>query len=115
MCCTFSEQVIKVGSLIDNINIDPVTGNQWLAAFPQALHIVEYTKNISHLCPSQILTLQLGEPSASGIAYPDYELREVYVNDGKEVSAATVATVYKDRLLIGSLSGDMLYCEVKFY
>ena len=79
------------------------------------MNIVEYSKNISHPCPSQILTLQLGEPSTSGIAYPDYEVREVYMNDGKEISAATTAIVYKDRLLIGALYGNMLYCEVKFY
>ena len=37
------------------------------------------------------------------------------MNDGQELTCATSAVVYKDRLLIGSLFGNMLYCEVKFY
>lgn len=61
------------------------------------------------------MTLQLGEPSLSGKAFPDYEVREVYLNDGKELSGATSGIVYKDRLLIGSAVSNLLYCEVKFY
>ena len=112
---TFSKQIIKVGSLVDNINLDPATGNLWIAGIIRAVDIAEYTNNVSHLCPSQVITLQLGEPSASGEPFPDYEVREVYMNDGKEISAGTSAVFYKDRLLIGSLYGNMLYCEVKFY
>ena len=101
--------------MVDNINVDPMTGNIWLAGIPRPVEFVEYAKNLSHPSPSQIVTLQLGEPSAFGIAFPDYELREVYMNDGREIAGATSAIVYEDHLLIGSLFGNMLYCEIKSY
>ena len=107
--------MIKVGMLVDNINLDPVTENLWLAGFPQALEFVKHTKNFSHPSPSQILTLQLREQSTSGEPFPDYEAREVYKNDGREVSGASSALFYKDRLLVGSVFSNMVYCEVKYY
>ena len=108
-------QDIKLGSYIDNINVDPVTGSLWLAGIPRLMDLVEHANNLSFPSPSQILTMHLGKPSTSGVAFPDYEIREVYKNDGKELSVSTTANVYKNRLLIGSLDSNMLYCEIKHY
>ena len=108
-------QVIKVGAYVDNINVDTVTGNLWLATIPKILDIVAYSKNISHPSASQVLEVQLGKSSASGIAFPYHKVRGVYRNDGKELSASTSALVYKSQLLVGTLSTNMLYCEVKYY
>ncbi|KAJ7385863.1 Serum paraoxonase/arylesterase 1 [Desmophyllum pertusum] len=110
-----ASQMIKVGSLVDNINVDPVTGNLWVAGISKALDLTAHSQNLSHPSASQILTVQLGKPSTSGTAFPDQKVREVYKNDGLELTGATSAIVYKDRLLIGSLFSNMLYCEVKFY
>ncbi|RMX39621.1 hypothetical protein pdam_00003966 [Pocillopora damicornis] len=110
-----ASQVIKVGAHVDNINVDPVTGNLWLATIPKILDIVAYSKNISHPSASQVLEVQLWKSSASGIAFPYHKVREVYRNDGKELSASTSALVYKSQLLVGTLSTNMLYCEVKYY
>ena len=107
--------MIKVGSFVDNINVDPVTGNLWVAAIPRPLDCTQHSQNLSHPSPSQVLEIELGKPSASGIAFPDHKVREVYMNDGKELSFATSALVYKDRLLVGAIFTNMLYCEVKFY
>jgi len=109
------EQEIKVGTYVDNISVDPVTGNLWFAGIPRAVDVLEHAKNLSHPSPSQVLTIKLGKPSASGIAFPDNEVREVYKNDGNELTFSTSAIVYKDRLLIGSLDSNMLYCELKYY
>ena len=108
-------QIIKVGALVDNINVDPVTGNLWLATLPKVMDLVEHSKNISHFTASQVLEVQLGKPSASGVAFPDQKVRGVYRNDGKELSASTTALVYKSQLLVGTLHTNMLYCEVKYY
>ena len=110
-----SIQEIKVGTYIDNINVDPVTGNVWLAGIPRAVDAVEHANNLSHPSPSQVLTIKLGKSSASGKAFPDNEVREVYKNDGTELTLSTSAIVYKDRLLIGTLDSNMLYCELKYY
>ncbi|XP_015769516.1 PREDICTED: serum paraoxonase/arylesterase 1-like [Acropora digitifera] len=108
-------QTIKVGSLIDNVNVDPVTGNLWLAGIPRVSDIVEHINNISHRSPSQIMMLQLGEPASSGIGFPDYQLREAYMDDGRQITGATSAVVYKDRLLIGSICGNLLLCEIQYF
>ena len=86
-----------------------------MVGFPKVMELSVNSQNISQLCSSQVLTVKLGKPSTTGIAFPDYKTREVYKNDGQELSCATTAVLYKDRLLIGSLYGDMLYCDVKFY
>ena len=93
--------------------MDAVTGDLWVAAFPKVLEFSEHSQNLSHLSPSQVLTVQLGEPSLSGEAFPDYKVREVYVNDGQELSGCTTALVYKNRLLMGAVFSNMLYCEMK--
>ena len=112
----FLQQTIPVGSFIDNINLDAVTGNFWVAGMPRLMDFIEHNqKNLSFPSPSQVFTLHPGKPSSSGEAFPDYEVREVYMNDGKEVSGSSSAIFYKDRLLIGSVFGNMVYCEVKFY
>lgn len=107
-----ASQLIKVGSIVDNINVDPVTGDLWVAALPRVLEFSAHSQNLSHLSPSQVLTVQLGEPSTSGEAFPDYKIREVYMNDGQELSGCTTALVYKDRLLMGAVFSNMLYCEM---
>lgn len=86
-----------------------------MAGLFQLLELAKLVMNLSHPSPSQIMTVKLGDPSTSGIAFPDYEVREVYKNDGRELTGATGVVYHKNRLLIGSLFGDMLYCEVKFY
>jgi len=58
---------------------------------------------------------QAWKPSASGIAFPDNEVREVYKNDGNELTFSKSAIVYKDRLPIGSIDSNKLYCELKYY
>ena len=105
--------MIKVGSFVDNINVDPVTGDLWVAGLPRILEFSAHAHNLSHPSPSQVLTVQLGEPSTSGVAFPDYKVREVYMNDGQELSGCSSAIVYKDRLLMGTVFSNMLYCEMK--
>lgn len=77
--------------------------------------MIEHINNISHRSPSQIMMLQLGEAASSGISFPDYQLREAYMDDGRQMTGATSAVAYKDRLLIGSICGDLLLCEIKYF
>lgn len=48
---------------------------------------------------------------------PDGKLEEkliqVYANDGKTLSASSAAVTYGNNVLIGSLYGKMLQCEMK--
>ena len=86
-----------------------------MASGTSAVRGFEHAQNLSHPSPSQIMKVQLGKPSTSGVVFPENEVREVYKNDGNELSLATTAIAYKDRLLIGSLDSNMLYWEMKYY
>ena len=110
-----SKQEIYFDSYIDNINVDPLTGNFWLVGIPRVTDAILHSTNVSHPSPSQVFEVNLGKPSTSGVAFPDYEVREVYVNDGKELSFATTAIVYQDRLLVGTLDNNMLLCQLIYY
>ncbi|KAK2573211.1 Serum paraoxonase/arylesterase 1, partial [Acropora cervicornis] len=79
-------QEIYVDSYTDNINVDPRTGKVWLAGIPRAADAALHSANLSHPSPSQVFEVNLGKASTSGVAFPDYEVREVYANDGKELS-----------------------------
>lgn len=41
------------------------------------------------------------------------EVEEVYADDGKELSGSSVAVVYGNRLLIGSVATHAVLCDMK--
>ena len=115
-CVLFpSKQEIYFDSYIDNINVDQLTGKFWLVGIPRVTDAILHSTNLSHPSPSQAFEVKLGKPSTSGEAFPDYEIREVYANDGKELSFATTALVYKDNLLVGTVDNNMLLCQLIYY
>ncbi|MBW1813499.1 MAG: hypothetical protein JRJ39_07440 [Deltaproteobacteria bacterium] len=80
---------------MDNIEIDS-SGGLWIGAHPRLLDFVAHAKDPSRLSPSQILYLS---PKPSG----GFTIKEVYLNKGDELSAASVAAVRGRRMLIGSV------------
>lgn len=89
---TFREK-INLGTGVDNIEIDS-KGDLWIGAHPQMLAFVRHAKNPADISPSQVLHV-----SFTGNGH--YEVSEVYLNDGKEISGSSVAAVYANRMLIG--------------
>ena len=86
---------IKLGTGLDNIEMDK-EGGLWIGAHPQLLSFVKHAKDPSALSPSQILHLT---PRLDG----SYDIKEVYLNAGDEISGSSVAAVQNDRMLIGSV------------
>lgn len=39
---------------------------------------------------------------------------EVFLDDGKEIAASSVATVFKNRMVIGSITSNPLLCDIKY-
>jgi arylesterase/paraoxonase len=89
----FHESTIDVDTGADNIDIDE-DGNLWVAAHPKLLDFVNHVKDSVNLSPSQILKIQ---PKADFT----FTVEEVYLNDGSEVSASSIAVPYKNELFIG--------------
>ena len=88
-------QKINLGTGVDNIEMDS-DGGLWIGAHPQLLKFMLHALDPAKLSPSQILHLS---PRADG----GYDIKEFYLNRGEEISAASVAAVYKNRMLVGAV------------
>jgi arylesterase/paraoxonase len=86
---------IGLGTGVDNIEVD-VQGDLWIGAHPKLLTTAKHFKDPGSLSPSQVLRLSPGEGGG-------YDVQEVYLDTGEEISASTVAAVRGDRLLIGAV------------
>ena len=87
--------VIEAGTGVDNIEIDQ-QGDLWIGCHPKLLTFVKHSKDPEALSPSQVIKV---EKKASG----QYEVREIYMNSGKPLSASSVAAVFENFLLIGAV------------
>jgi len=96
---------IDLATGVDNIELDS-EGGLWIGAHPKLLTYVQHARDPSKLSPSQILHLN---PTTAG----GYDIKEVYLNNGEEISAASVAAVYKNRMLIGAVfDPKLLDCKL---
>ncbi|KAI0238050.1 Serum paraoxonase/arylesterase 1 [Lamellibrachia satsuma] len=101
------KQVVPLGTYLDNINVDAVTGNLWVASHPDDQLLANHTPwPHTPFAPSQVLRLTLSEDSTVT------DIAEVYYNDGQQISASSVAVRYRRHLLIGSVFTKLLLCEV---
>ncbi len=91
---------IDLGTGVDNIEVD-AEGDLWIGAHPQLLTFVEHAKEHWTVSPSQVLHLT---PKEAG----GYDVEEVYLDTGEEISASSVAAVRGNRLLIGAVFDSKL-------
>jgi len=97
---------IEAGTGVDNIEIDQ-KGDLWIGCHPKLLTFVKYSKSPGVLSPSQVIKV---EKRTSG----SYEVKEIYLNNGQLMSGSSVAAVFKDTLLIGSVFDErFLLCNLQ--
>ena len=96
---TFIED-IDCGTGVDNIEFD-TEGNIWIGSHPNLLHFAEYAKGNKETSPSEIIKINY---KAKG----DYTIEQVYMEDGTEMSASTVAVTFGDLILVGNVMDDNL-------
>ena len=85
---------IDFNSGIDNIEIDH-EGKLWIGSHPKVYTFSRHMKDSTVLSPSQVYRFSIDN---SG-----YNIDEVYLNLGEELSGSTVAAVYDRTILIGSV------------
>lgn len=96
---------VFLGSGADNIEID-AQGDLWIGAHPKLLAMAALLDDPAALSPSQVLRV-------SRDAAGEYRVEEVYLNDGRELSASSVGAARGDRLLIGQVFGNgFLDCTI---
>jgi arylesterase/paraoxonase len=89
------EQEIDVNTGVDNIELGE-NGSLWIGSHPQLLKFVAHAADPAKFSPSQVIKLSKDKDGK-------YKLEEIFLNDGSSYSGSTVAAVYKDKILIGSV------------
>jgi arylesterase/paraoxonase len=97
---------IDVGTGVDNIEID-LRGDLWVGSHPKLLTFVKYSKDPGVLSPSQVIKVEKKTPD-------QYDVKEIYLNNGQPMSGSSVAAVFEDTLLIGSVFDErFLLCNLQ--
>lgn len=97
---------IDIGTGPDNIELD-ATGALYVACHPKMLDFLAHSKDKGKNSPSQILRITAKDKG-------DYKIDEIYLNDGKQISAASVATPFSGGFLVGQVFDDhILICNEK--
>jgi len=94
---TFIED-ISCGTGADNIEFD-TEGNLWIGAHPNLLRFASYAKGKKDTSPSEIIKINYRGKN-------DYTIEQVFLNDGKLMSASTVASPFKNLILTGNVMDD---------
>lgn len=89
-------QNVKVFTAADNLSVAE-DGAIWVAGHPQMLQLIRHLRDPAERAPTQVLRI------AADPQTPD-RISEIYMNDGAEISAGSVAAVLDKRMLIGSLT-----------
>ncbi|XP_064618138.1 serum paraoxonase/arylesterase 2-like [Liolophura sinensis] len=100
-------QVFDTQTGPDNIHVDPDTGDLWIGGHPNSylasFHLSAPEKN--YPAYSQVLRMKVDRGKITSV-------REVYVNDGSEIMASSIAIPYKKTLFIGSVIEGAVVCEL---
>lgn len=89
---------IPCGTGVDNIEFDE-DKNLWIGCHPSILAFSDYSKGKAEVAPSEVI--KIGYKNKS-----DYSVEKIYVEDGETMSAASVAAVFGNLLLVGNVMDD---------
>ncbi|KAF6302007.1 paraoxonase 2 [Rhinolophus ferrumequinum] len=96
-------KVLKLDTVVDNLSIDPSSGDILIGCHPNAQKLLIYDPN--NPPSSEVLRIQ-------NILLEKPTVTTVYANNGSVLQGSTVASVYERKLLIGTLYHRALYCEL---
>ncbi len=86
---------IDCGTGVDNIELDS-QGHLWIGSHPNLLRFAAYAKGKKQTAPSEIIKIKYRGTN-------DYDIEIVYLEDGKTMSASTVAVPYEDLIITGNV------------
>lgn len=99
-------EIIETGTGVDNIEIDQ-NGDLWIGCHPKLLTFVKYSKDPDALSPSQVIKVAQASPG-------QYDVKEIYLDNGRPLSGSSVGAVFEDKLLIGSVFDErFLLCRMQ--
>jgi arylesterase/paraoxonase len=89
---------IPCGTGVDNVDLDQ-EGDLWIGSHPNLLRFAAYAKGKKETSPSEIIKITY---RATG----DYSVEKIYVGDGREMSASSVAATFGDLIFAGNVMDD---------
>ncbi len=89
---------IPCGTGVDNIELD-TEGNLWIGAHPNLLKFNAYAAGKREIAPSEIIKISYRKKG-------DYSVEKIYVEDGSEMSASTVAAPFGNLIFAGNLMDE---------
>ncbi|XP_012673444.1 LOW QUALITY PROTEIN: serum paraoxonase/arylesterase 2-like [Clupea harengus] len=95
---------VDVGSLVDNIEVDPETGDLWLGCHPNAWKA--FLNDIEDPPGSEVIKIE-------NILSDQPTVNQVFMDDGSVIIGSSVATLYGGKVLIGSVYHRALCCDLK--
>ncbi|XP_053570045.1 serum paraoxonase/arylesterase 2 [Bombina bombina] len=94
---------LNIETVMDNLSVDPHTGDIWTGAHPYPWKLLNYNKE--NLPWSEVIRIQ-------NILSDDPIVTQVYVNNGSVIQGTSSASVFERKLLVGSVFHKALYCEL---
>lgn len=89
----------------DNIEVDEL-GRLWIGAHPKLLSLAQYANDPSRPSPAQVLRVDLHAVDGPSV-------KEIFLDPGERIAAASVAAERRGRLLIGPVwDGRFLDCRL---
>ncbi|XP_061675141.1 serum paraoxonase/arylesterase 2-like isoform X2 [Syngnathoides biaculeatus] len=99
-----SVKSVAVGSLCDNIEVDPKTGDLWLGCHPNGWKLLKYDPKDPP--GSEVICIR-------NIHSEQPVVTQVYADDGHVIVGSSVATTYGGKLIIGSIFHKALCCDLE--
>ncbi|XP_073891583.1 serum paraoxonase/lactonase 3 isoform X3 [Macaca fascicularis] len=96
-------KVIQLGTLVDNLTVDPATGDILAGCHPNPMKLLIY--NPEDPPGSEVLRIQ-------NVLSEKPRVSTVYANNGSVLQGTSVASVYHGKILIGTVFHKTLYCEL---
>ncbi|MBZ3871310.1 Serum paraoxonase/lactonase 3 [Sciurus carolinensis] len=94
-------KVIPLGTLVDNLTVDPDTGDILAGCHPNAMKLLIYKPEDPP--GSEILRIQ-------NVLSDKPRVSTIYANNGSVLQGTSVASVYHGKILIGTVFHKALYC-----
>ncbi|ELW49134.1 Serum paraoxonase/lactonase 3 [Tupaia chinensis] len=96
-------KVIYLGTFVDNLTVDPDSGDILAGCHPNAMKLLMY--NPEDPPGSEVLRIHNALSEKPRVS-------TVYANNGSVLQGSTVASVYHGKILIGTIFHKTLYCEL---
>ncbi|KAJ1101293.1 hypothetical protein NDU88_006365 [Pleurodeles waltl] len=96
-------KVLQVNTYLDNLCLDPITGDIWSGCHMDANKIMNYDPE--NPPGSEVIRVQ-------NILSENPLLTRVYINNGSVLQASSVACVHYGRFLVGTVFHKAVYCDL---